>query len=324
MRPLAIVAYFEGRPGHEKQTRAVLDALARLTDTTVTEKKVPVDAKAYVRNWAAFFLAFLGLLKRATSAGPADMIIGTGTHTHIPMLLDKKARKRTGNEVRLVTCMGPDTLLRSEFDLCFIPMHDEPETAPNVFVTLGPPSPLEYEHRHEPDRGLILVGGIDRKSHRWETSRTVDQIQRLIAQSPSLLWTISSSPRTPEDTCQALETLAGTIPQVEFFRSIDTPSGWVEEQYARNGTVWVTADSVSMVYEALAAGCSVGILPVEWLRQNNKFQKSLHILQERKKVVGYEEWLSGQPMPEPVAEPCNEAARCAKEILKRWWPARLQ
>jgi len=58
MKPLSIVAYFDGRPGHEKQTRAVLQALADITSTSVVSKKVPVSPGTYCKNWAVYFLSF--------------------------------------------------------------------------------------------------------------------------------------------------------------------------------------------------------------------------------------------------------------------------
>ena len=85
----------------------------------------------------------------------------------------------------------------------------------------------------------------------------------------------------------------------------------------------MTADSISMVYEALTAGCSVGILPVEWLQRDNKFQQSLDILHEKKMIVYFDEWQTNARMTIPSAEPLKEATRCASEILRRWWPDRL-
>jgi mitochondrial fission protein ELM1 len=251
MKPLSIVAYFDGRLGHEKQTLGILQALAEITETSVVHKKILISPSAYLKNW------------------------GTGTHTHIPMLLDKKSRSgRFGQQIRVVTCMTPDVLLRNKFDLCCIPRHDEPAAEGNVFVTLGPPSTVKYEGRQQSDRGLILVGGLDAKSHVWKSEEVVAQIQIIIAKNPAMHWTVSSSPRTPEETCQELAKLAASMRQLSFYRSQDTPAGWVEKEYALNGTAWVTGDSISMVYEALSAGCSVGILPVEWLQQGNKCENA--------------------------------------------------
>ena len=97
-----------------------------------------------------------------------------------------------------------------------------------------------------------------------------------------------------------------------------------EKQYGINSTVWVTGDSVSMVYEALTAGCSVGILPIQWLQDDNKFNKSLQFLTEKKMIIDFDAWQEGAIMPTPGDEHFNESSRCAQEILRRWWPNRLQ
>ena len=325
MKPLSIVAYFDGRLGHEKQTRAILNALSDMTSIHVESIEVSVTPAAYLKNLAAYFFSFLLPARSESKSHSVDLFIGTGTHTHIPMILDKKYRSRlSGHQMRVVTCMSPDPFLRDAFDLCFIPMHDEPPPRKNVLVTQGPPSPVMFENRHKPDRGLILVGGLDTKSHVWKSEEIAAQIQIIIDKNPDMLWTVSSSPRTPEDTCRELENMAASMQQLTFYRSEDTPGGWVEEQYALNGTVWVTADSISMVYEALTAGCSVGILQVEWLRQDNKFEKSLQFLTAKEMIVDFSVWQKGASMPTMKNKQLNESSRCAQEILRRWWTDRLQ
>jgi mitochondrial fission protein ELM1 len=219
--------------------------------------------------------------------------------------------------------MTPDIQMRNKFDLCCIPIHDQPAAEANVFVTQGPSNTVKFAGRQKSDRGLILVGGLDTKSHVWKSAEIVEQIRIIIDKDPAMHWTVSSSPRTPEETCRSLEDMAGTMQQLSFFRSENTPAGWVEDQYATNGIVWVTADSVSMVYEALTAGCSVGVLQVEWLRQDNKFNKSLQFLTEKEMIVDFAAWKQGAPMPTQKDEQLNESLRCAREILKRWWPNRL-
>jgi hypothetical protein len=325
MKPLSIVAYFDGRAGHEKQTRAILQALADMTDISVDSRQVQVSRGAYCKNWLSYLFAFLKTSNVMQFPNAADLIIGTGTYTHLPMLLEKKARAKIYREpVYLVTCMSPEQFLLDKFDLCCIPAHDKIGPRENIFVTLGPPTSIMLPQKHQDDRGLILVGGVDPKSHRWDSRQVIEQIKVIIQKSPDIVWTISSSPRTPEDTNIDLEKIAAAMEQVNFFRSEDTVKGWIEEQYSQNKTVWVTADSISMVYEALNGGCSVGILPVEWLKPDNKFERSLDMLRQKKMIVEYSDWQNGAGLPEPAAEPLNEARRCAREILRRWWPDHLQ
>ncbi len=324
MNPLSIRAYFDGRPGHEKQTRSILNRLSEMTPIEVTVVKISVAPAVYLKDWAAYLLSFFQGRGHKGWTPPADLIIGTGSHTHIPMLLDKKRMRSSSNPVRVVCCMTPDVMLRNKLDLCFIPMHDAPSLKENVFVTHGPPAPVKFEGRHRNEKGLILVGGVDMKSHVWKSKEIISQIQIIIEKNSDMEWTVSSSPRTPEDTSEKLQEMAAGMENFSFFRSEDTPDGWIEEQYGLNQTVWVTADSISMVYEALTAGCSVGILPVEWLHRDNKFNKSLQFLAEQEMIVDFDGWRQGLSMPTQKNEKFNESIRCAREILRRWWPERLQ
>jgi tetraacyldisaccharide 4'-kinase len=322
MRPLKLIAVMDGRLGHEKQTRGIIEALEEQTPLEIQYSRLPTLSMASdIKSRLAYLKSFIRFGSSATtnrqSIPKVDLLIGTGYHTHFPLLLLKK---KTG--ARVVTCMTPDFPLKGQMDLCCIPRHDCPRMTANVFITTGPPSTARAGNRHDPGKGLILVGGVDEKSHFWNTRATIEQIKTIIRKHPDRRWTVSSSPRTPEDTLTQLETLKKTEPMTFFFRSADTPPGWIEAQYNENRTTWVTADSISMVYEALTAGCQVGILPIRWKNKDNKFQRSIDDLVLAKRANTYERWVAGEELPTP-ASPLNEAARCANEILRRWWPERL-
>ena len=326
MRPLSAVVFLDGRLGHEKQTNGILQALAVISNfETIDRKVIEPTVGNSIRYWTRYM--FSGLVTRACDKNgqqPVDLIIGTGTHVHLPMLLYKKClQKATANDPKVVTCMTPDPMLLNQFDLCCIPNHDFPADRENIFVTLGVPNNVVFSGKHASASGLILLGGLDSKSHEWDSRDILGKVKNIINSDPEMSWTISSSPRTPEDTCNLLNEIAETMEKVSFFRSRETASGWIEEQYALHANVWVTADSMSMIYEALTAGCSVGVLPVQWKRADNKFQKSIGMLVEKGLVVQYGEWQAGAPMPIMTQEPLNESRRCAEEILRRWWPGRL-
>ncbi len=315
MRPLSVTAFMDGRPGHEKQTKGVLGALKILTDIQVRHEAVKEQgAIAQLKRWFGF--AGTRILPGRSGRGDVDIIIGTGSRIHIPMIFHQR---RHGG--RLVTCMTPDRMVRSCFDLCLVPQHDASAKRANVFITVGPPVPVTDLDAHDSDRGLILVGGVDHKSHHWDSQCVLNQIQAVVDRQSKIRWTISSSPRTPDDMTRMLEQYAGGIDHVAFYSFQHTPKGWVETAYAENKMVWVTADSISMVYEALSAGCQVGILPVQWKNRKNKFQRSIDFLNEAQLIVTYDQWLEGQRSSSRA--PLNEAKRCAEEILRRWWPERL-
>jgi len=318
MTPLKVVAFFDGRIGHEKQTHGVLDALLEKTPIDVEKQHIVPSAQSAITNWVHYLLAVVIPVTKSGQQGHIDLIVGTGSHAHIPMLFLKR---RQGG--RVVTCMTPDAVLRKRMDLCFVPVHDNVQPGHNIFTTIGPPGISTDKGIHESDRGLVLIGGIDNKSHVWNSEEVFSQVRAVIEKDTLKKWTITSSRRTPEEMCILLERFAFEKPEVEFFRAEATPRGWVEDAYDRNESVWVTADSISMVYEALTAGCRVGIFPMKWKKQNGKFHRSEQYLIEANMVTNFETWINGTSgMVKPKL--LNEAARCAEEILKRWWPERLK
>lgn len=346
MNALHVTAYLDGRPGHEKQTLAVVRALERLTRVALTIRTLGTHGTTHLATQDSHLSkALQGAKPESARRQPAvDLLIGSGRRTHLPVLL---AKLRSGGRARAICCMTPPPALRLFFDLCLIPHHDRPPLKKNIMPTLGPPCLPENLHRHQPDRALILLGGLDPKSHYWDQEEIMGQIKALLTGQPDRRWTIGTSPRTPSATADALARLlsdlgaskqrqaaaagenlapppaAGNRKPIAFAPAADTPPGWVEEQYAINREVWVTADSVSMVYEALSAGCRVGILPVRWRRPDNKFQYGLDELQRRGLTLPFAAWQAGASWP-PSAPELNEAARCGREILDRWWPERLQ
>jgi len=312
---MSVLAFFDGRPGHEKQTRGILYELGRLVDLTVIETRV--ERKGLSGNIADL----AGLLavragKGAKAYEGIDLLIGTGTSTHVPML---RTKKMAG--IPVVTCMTPASYLRPCFDLCFVPLHDGVKDGGNIVTTIGPPNCARPSGDKDPSRGLILIGGVDKKSHHWQSAATVGHVRRIARRRQDIHWTVASSPRTPLDTAEMLTAAARESANIEFISYEATSPGWIEQQYARSLHVWVTADSMSMVYEALTAGCKVGLLPVDWLSSANKFNRSADYLAAHGIVVVYSAWLSGRDTVwAENDEPLHEARHCAEEIVKRWPP----
>jgi len=309
--PVKVAVFLDGSPGHEKQTKGIIKALGRLL--TLNIKEIRIKRQTFVQDlwsWIKYFFAWSSFPSYCLDS--YDILIGTGSHTHIPMLTYKKHCNGF-----VCTCMAPPWILRKKFDLCFIPQHDGIPEGNNIITTVGPPNCSEAREEHDSNRGLILLGGTDPKSHHWNSETVSDYIRELIDKETEKEWTISSSPRTPEETVSLIEKIALQFYNVTFFKFEDTKPGWVEKQYESNKTVWVTADSMSMVYEALSAGCSVGILPVEWKNKENKFNRSEHFLLDQGFVISFAEWKDGSRRWKEI-QPLNEAGRCANEIMIKW------
>jgi len=311
--PLKIKAFIDGRPGHEKQTQGILKWLKVLTEIKVEFVDIEPTLKTDIASWLAFTKTHL--LSRANKNN-IDIAIGTGRHTHIPLLnYGRKFGAKT------ITCMSPSPLLINFFDLCLVPDHDKVKNKANIIKTTGPPNLSSNLGKHNKNEGLILLGGICSK-HRWYSSEITAMVKSIINCEKTTNWTISSSPRTPEDIIAQTIDYTKNTTNCQFYSYQDTPDGWLEQQYNKCQTVWVTSDSISMVYEAITAGCQVGILPVTRKNKNDKFNLSEQNLIYAKLATRYQDWLRGKYFVNNDTN-LNEAERCARIILTKWWPEKI-
>ena len=306
-----IGAFFDGRPGHEKQTSGILEQLKKKIKVNilpVTISKGTVSRQ--IIDWLQYFSS-LGSPPYPDLAD-CDLLIGTGTHTHLPMLLQKNHC-----HTPVVTCMTPNPLIQKKFDLIIAPQHDDIPDSKKVFRTIGPPNLNNSMEEHQTGRTLILIGGVDPQSHHWINEEILEYLKRFIVHEPDKEIIISSSPRTPLETVSSLINLADKFENVTFYDFKNTPSGWVEKEYSACEQVWVTADSISMVYEALSSGCKVGIIPVRWRKKKSKFITSEKYLYDHEMVIDLHGYLAGEKTwrDNPTL---NEANRCAEEIIKRF------
>ena len=152
--PMKVLAYFDGRPGHEKQTRGILYELGRLVNLKVVETRVER------KGLAGSIAELAGLLAARNAKGTKDhqgidLLIGTGSSTHVPMLRNKKIAG-----IPAVTCMAPASYLRPSFDLCFVPLHDGVREGGNIFTTIGPPNCSRPSGVKDPCRGHNRIGNM--------------------------------------------------------------------------------------------------------------------------------------------------------------------
>ncbi len=288
-----IVIVSDAKPGHLNQSLGLAEALQRLVTDTEIETLSPLSRSAALK---ALLLGRLSL-----PVTKADLVIGAGHATHLTLLALKRCWR-----VPAVVLMKPSLPL-SLFDLCLIPEHDSPSAQSNVIATRGALNRMQPGEKRS-QSGMILVGGPSKHSA-WDEDALIGSIEKIVSRD-GRSWRVTSSRRTPAETETRLAALAG----IEFIPASQTPPGWLPEQLANTESCWVTEDSVSMVYEALSAGCAVGVLPVPQLKPN-RLQAGLGLLVEAKRVMPLAQW-DGGALP-PAAEPLDEAGRCAREIQAR-------
>jgi len=296
MRPLTAWRISDGRRGHDSQSLGLIQALGRLAPVQ------SFDLPALPLPQA--LIAWLGRKFPGAERLPDPvLIVGAGHATHVSMLAARRARGGMA-----VVLMRP-TLPASAFDYCIIPEHDTAPDNNRVLRSCGPLNTQSAAAGQDPARGLILVGGPSRH-FQWGFAELLPRIQALLA-TGAVQWTVSDSPRTPEADSRRLGELAGA----EFVRWRDAGAGWLEGRLQTAGTVWVTADSMSMIFEALSAGSAVGILELP-ARRADRVTRSIRDLIDRGIVTPFASWQSGSRLIAhgPVLA---EADRCAALLLQR-------
>ncbi len=285
----------DGKPGHVNQSLGLAEALARATPTDIRT----LPALPARRAWLAW------LLKRSPgdSLPAPDLIVGAGHATH-PTLL---AARRACNG-RTVVLMKP-SLPRRWFDLCILPQHDGVAADTRTLVTAGALNRVRPAGARDAKRGLILVGGVS-PHFDWDSDAIQVQIKSILARTPDTRWTLTTSRRTPADFLPQLPPAAN----LEVVPHIATAPDWLPAQLASSGSVWVTPDSASMVFEALTAGADVGVfdLPVN---PKSRVARAIAQLADARRITRFANWCASGPL-HPNLHPLAEADRCAEWILE--------
>jgi uncharacterized protein len=232
-----------------------------------------------------------------------DLIIGAGHATHMTLLAARRARGG-----RAVVLMKP-SLPRRWFDLCILPQHDGVKPDAHTLLTEGAINRVRPAPERDANRGLLLIGGVS-NHFEWDSDAVQVQIKSIVARTPEVNWTLTTSRRTPKDFLAKLP----TAPNLTVVPHTATAPDWLPEQLARSGTVWVTPDSASMVYEALTAGADVGVfdLPVN---PKSRIGWAIAHLADGQRITRFVNWCAhGKLLPN--LHPLAEADRCANWILE--------
>lgn len=289
----------DGKPGHQNQSEGLVQALA--SSLSVEVKRLPV---------LPFWKTLIGKLFHKNFVlklfSAPDLVIGAGHRTHKTLLL--LSWLFGGKSIVL---MKPD-LPRFLFDLCLIPEHDAVPASDNVIVTRGVLNRIVPAEKKNINQGLILIGGPS-KHYDWDTSELMKQVDSIVSEMRHIEWIISDSRRTPDETSSALQLLKNK--NVQFVSIEDVDSEWLPGKLAEANYVWVTRDSVSMVYEALTSGALVGLLAVPEISES-RVSRGIKRLLKEDKVLDFSQWSRGRDFPE-AAEQFDEAARCAHEVITR-------
>lgn len=288
--------FLDGKAGHRNQVYGLTEALSRLTSCRLIDVVLNDGQKGLKSLWP-------GKQQHLRALPAPSLIVGAGHSTHIPMLM---ARRRFGG--RTVVLMKPSLPL-SLFDQCYIPVADGVCERGNVVCTEGALNRIVPSDRLDSRKGLILIGGPS-DHFSWSTTEVLDQISEVIRKSPEVAWTLTTSRRTPSDFVEQWQcrAVAGQLIPAE-----ETGPHWLPEQLSTAGFVWVTPDSVSMLYEALTAGGNVGLIELS-SRKSTRVTRGVESLIQKQRVQRFTQWRT-QPFAGIVSQSLCESARCAEHLL---------
>lgn len=293
-----IVYVSDGKAGHRSQAVGLYKAIQRNNMQAVSFQEISIAQLPIVGLCAGMFTHRIDAVSQAP-----DYIIGVGSHTQLRVLLLGKVFP----QAKTVILMKPNFPF-SWFDHVIIPEHDGVAELGNVILSKGALNPIINEQLHHPNRILIALGGSS-KRHQWDNEKVLHAVQQIAEQNPQAEIILTTSRRTPAEFLDLLneQPFAG---QLQIFPVEQTPQGWIFEEMQQAEAVWVTEDSVSMIYEALTAGCRVGVIQIDRLKQD-RIVKSVDALLEKNIV-------SKQFEVAQLAEntPFEEAQRVALKLLQ--------
>ncbi len=273
----------DGKAGHLSQTRGLAMALIKCRGGQIRE--IGLEGKGFFGKLKAMWEEKskgknqkLKNLDSTVENCQPDYIISAGHGTHLPLLLCGWLYKKA----KTVVCMKPSFPMRW-FDFCIVPRHDlSPELLAkppaHIIPTFGAINGVHPSPERPKTHTLMLIGGPS-KEYGWDGKQVIEQLKAVSSQqppSPRLQRTggtedggkmaedggrtkflLTTSRRTPAGFVDALRK---ECPSIEVVPVEETPRGWIAEKLAGATAVWVTRDSVSMIYEALGSGAPVGLL----------------------------------------------------------------
>ena len=294
---LVIWVLDDGKPGHRNQSLGLAEAMGRIRDVSIHLISLPHNVGIFSRIKKA--------CEEAGKLPKADFVIAAGHKTHLALLY---LARKTG--ARSVVLMKPSMPCRW-FDHCLIPEHDFQEgikTPRNVILTKGALNRVTYDPGAKDGSGLVLIGGKS-SEFGFDGESLRKAIDDIVGRNENIKWSLTDSRRTPAGFLESLR----DIP-ISTHAHETTDSDWLPEKLRRASVVWVTEDSVSMIYEALSSGAQVGLLPMPRTRQAGRVSHGVESLLQEDRLEAYSSWRQSRELARGHGI-LAEADSCAADLL---------
>lgn len=290
----------DNKKGHEKQSESLAEEISRIIDAKIIKIE-------YQTVWSLITAYIRSSLGHKKDIKKPDITIGAGHSTHLRIMLTKIF---FGG--RTIVIMKP-SLPISFFDLCIMPSYDLKGNIKksNRILTSGPLTKSIKKGRTYKDRGLILIGGTS-KHFKWESQLVLDEIIKIINYFPKIKFCLSISRRTPQEFIDLLSKFKHpNLVTIKDFSKVKS----LEDKIAECQNIWVTCDSISMVYEALNSGGSVGLIMIKESSKNKVTKLMANLIQTSSVMTT--DFITLRKSKHSAKN--NEAVRCAKLITTNWF-----
>ena len=304
IKPPVIWLFTDQKPGHLNQLRGLAQRL-----------QVHVQAECHFIDVSQRRLGLLDLW-RGVNLRPElpvpDLLVAAGSSTQRALLASRRFFSKPA-----VLLMRPN-FPYAWLDAAIVPEHDNPPSRENILVTRGVLNAVQPTlNRPRDATGLMLVGGPS-AHYGWDEGSLVNQIKALCTDS-KVNWVLSDSRRTPAHFLHQLVAL--NIENLSCCSHFDTSPSWLSEQLAISTSVWVTPDSVSMVYEAITSGAATGLLSLPDGR-DGRINRGIQALIEEGRLVTFDarDKINSATHSSPLWEADRAAAWLVARYLKGFKP----
>jgi mitochondrial fission protein ELM1 len=269
MSAKTILLLSDGRPGHFRQSEAIVLALARRMETKV-ERIDLIKPRIFPRRLARYAARFLpprlvlAWLYGLTAVPKADLIVSAGGNT---LAANVALAKLTG--APNIFTGTPRHVGTGKFALVLTPYKSQ-ATLPNTAYALKPcaldpdalPAPKRWPAK--PFRIAVFIGGpipsADFQDADWAP---LGELMRTMARTYDVRFILVTSRRTSDAFYAALDAIIARRDIVDrFIDHRQAGTGSIAEAYAADA-IFATSDSMSMITEGVAARRPVIVLAPE-------------------------------------------------------------
>lgn len=303
--PMKVLVLQDGKPGHENQSHGIVDALRLLGKIELRYVHLPKRTKVnriahkYIYKHIMQYLISKRQLKRAVrivkiehllNQPPPDIIVSTGNRTIFTNTL--LAQHFNCQNIYVGRCK------KCPADNFSVAIHEyttlENTTLENTpsckntppYIACSKPTPMVEialeKPKTPPQKLALLIGGPTRNCPLRK--RHINKLACFLQQSP-LQWIIFTSLRTPKSWGKIFAQVACDNPRFQFYDYNKTGSIKIANHIGKCDGVVLTADSMSMISEAVAVQRpTVGITTPSW-RENQSDKKWQQALQNNNRLA---------------------------------------